>query len=79
MRPTYRLIPQPNPKRTKALLSSLQSHYSYLDSFDQQGSKKGKKDSGSAQQGGETPGEYAALLEQEQWPFILTEQFQVAV
>ncbi|PWN89151.1 putative VMA5-H+-ATPase V1 domain 42 kd subunit, vacuolar [Acaromyces ingoldii] len=68
---------RPNPKRTKALLSSLQSHYAYLDNFDKQQSKKGSKD--SAAQGGEAPGEYAALLEQEQWPFILTEQFQVAV
>lgn len=63
---------RPNPKRTKALLATLVSHYAYLD-----GAKRSKKnnDTGS----GEAPGEYAQLLEEEQFPFVLTEQYMVPV
>lgn len=73
----HRLQPlflQPNPKRTKALLSTLVSHYDYLASSSSDKTKKSDT-AGS----GETPGEYTALLEQEEWPFVLTEQFLVAV
>lgn len=67
---------KPNPKRTKALLSALVSHYSYLAKSATDKKRKGNNSSAS---GGEAPGEYAALLEQEEWPFVLTEQFLVAV
>jgi V-type H+-transporting ATPase subunit C len=53
-------------------LATLVSHYAYLD-----GAKRSKKnnDAGS----GEAPGEYAQLLEEEQFPFVLTEQYMVPV
>lgn len=70
----FGVVVKPNPKRTKALLSTLTSHYSYLAP-----SKTGDAKQNSSAGLSDAPGEYAALLEQEQWPFVLTEQFLVAV
>ncbi|PWY96985.1 putative VMA5-H+-ATPase V1 domain 42 kd subunit, vacuolar [Testicularia cyperi] len=57
---------RPNPKRSKALLATLNSHYAYLATYQGSGPV-------------EAPGEYAHLLEEEQFPFVLTEQYMVAV
>ncbi|KAJ1018031.1 hypothetical protein NDA16_004900 [Ustilago loliicola] len=67
---------RPNPKRTKALLATLESHFGYLESYDSSGKAKGKKDQGNV---GDAPGEYAQLLEEEQFPYVLTEMYMVAV
>lgn len=67
----FGIVVKPNPKRTKALLSSLTSHFSYLET-------SGKKGKGNSSGNDDAPGEYAAYLEQEQYPFVLTEQFLVA-
>ncbi|EST08592.1 ATPase, V1 complex, subunit C [Kalmanozyma brasiliensis GHG001] len=70
---------RPNPKRTKALMTTLQNHFEYLESYDQSG-KKGKKKKGQQEASADNaPGEYAQLLEEEQFPFVLTEQYMVAV
>ena len=75
---------RPNPKRTKALLATLNSHYAYLagaegsgPSARRNGAKK--KKSSSSNQNTEAPGEYAQLLEEEQFPFVLMEQYMVTL
>lgn len=81
----FAVVVRPNPKRTKALLTTLVNHYAYLESYNQSGSdangknkqhKKKKQD--AAANAGDAPGEYAQLLEEEQFPFVLTEQYMVA-
>ena len=76
----FGVVVRPNPKRSKALMGALQSHYAYLESYNQSGRDAGKrkkknKDEANA---GDAPGEYAQLLEEEQFPFVLTEQYMVA-
>jgi V-type H+-transporting ATPase subunit C len=66
---------KPNPKRTKAVLSTLVNHYDYLAGSGTDKKKQGKGGGTTS----EIPGEYASLLEQEEWPFVLIEQFLVAV
>ena len=68
---------RPNPKRTKALLATLVGHFSYLESYNESG-RKGKNGKKKDDVAGEAPGEYAQLLEEEQFPFVLTEQYMVA-
>ncbi|PWN53907.1 putative VMA5-H+-ATPase V1 domain 42 kd subunit, vacuolar [Violaceomyces palustris] len=68
---------RPNPKRTKALLAALTSHYAYLAQYGSSSKVQGKKSKGSGQDV-EAPGEYAQLLEEEQFPFVLMEQYMVA-
>lgn len=63
---------KPNPKRSKAALSALSSHYAYLSSYEGKKAKKGQAD-------GETPGEYAALVEAETYSFVLEEVPRVAI
>ncbi|SNX87691.1 probable VMA5 - H+-ATPase V1 domain 42 KD subunit, vacuolar [Melanopsichium pennsylvanicum] len=73
---------RPNPKRTKALLQTLVQHYAYLESYNQSGNESGKNGNKKKKQeanAGDAPGEYAQLLEEEQFPFVLTEQYMVAV
>ncbi|KAJ9475277.1 V-type proton ATPase subunit C [Pseudozyma hubeiensis] len=70
---------RPNAKRSKALMATLQSHFKYLEGYNESG-KKGKKKSSKGDAGvGDAPGEYAQLLEEEQFAFVLTEQYMVAV
>lgn len=69
----FAVVVKPNPKRTKALLSALNAHFDYLAPKDKR--KRGQAGGGDAP--GDAPGEYAALLEQEQYPFVLMEQFLV--
>ncbi|TKY90252.1 hypothetical protein EX895_000250 [Sporisorium graminicola] len=68
---------RPNPKRTKALMTTLVNHYAYLESYGQSGNAKGKKKNSDGN-AGDAPGEYAQLLEEEQFPFVITEQYMVA-
>ncbi|KAN0060599.1 Vacuolar ATP synthase subunit C [Thecaphora frezii] len=70
---------RPNPKRTKALLATLNAHYSYLEGHEGSGpsSKRGGKSKSNNQV--EAPGEYAQLLEEEQFAFVLMEQYMVAI
>ncbi|KAI3613313.1 hypothetical protein CBS9595_004146 [Malassezia furfur] len=65
---------RPNARRTKQLLKSLVSEYAYLDEY--LGKERTAKDSAPTQ---ETPGEFANLLEQEVYPFVLTEQPMILV
>ncbi|KAK0522401.1 Vacuolar ATP synthase subunit C, partial [Tilletia horrida] len=69
----------PNPKKAKNLLTTLNSHFAYLAAH--QGKSKGGNDGGAS--GGapdaETPGEYLQLLEDEVYPFVVVEQYRVAV
>ena len=78
----FAVVVRPNPKRTKALLSTLQSHYAYLDTYNQStrpaAKSRSKAKSNSEPSLGDAPGEYAQLLEEEQFPFVLTEQYMVA-
>ncbi|SPC66370.1 probable VMA5 - H+-ATPase V1 domain 42 KD subunit, vacuolar [Ustilago sp. UG-2017b] len=62
---------KPNPKRTKALLGTLKSHFAYL-----QRASDGKRNEGNV---GDAPGEYAQFLEEEQYPFVLVEMLMVPV
>ncbi|KAL9939601.1 hypothetical protein V8E36_001418 [Tilletia maclaganii] len=69
---------KPNPKKTKSLVATLNSHFAYLAAH--QGKQKGDV---SVNTGGpadaETPGEYLQLLEDEVYPFVVVEQYRVAV
>lgn len=69
---------RPNAKRTKALMATLQSHYAYLETYNQSGKSKPNKKKASEANAADAPGEYAQLLEEEQFPFVLTEQYMVA-
>lgn len=77
----FAVVIRPNPKRTKALLATLKAHFGYLESYNSGGAKGkgGKKKSGQEANVGDAPGEYAQLLEEEQFPFVLTEMYMVAV
>lgn len=72
----FGVVVKPNAKRTKALLAALNGHYKYLESYNESGAKGKKKSKESG--GAEAPGEYAQLLEEEQFPFVLVEQYMVA-
>ena len=74
--PNYAVsILRPNARRTKQLLKSLVSEYAYLDEY--LGKERSAKHDAPATQ--ETPGEFANLLEQEVYPFVLTEQPMILV
>lgn len=75
----FAVVVRPNPKRTKALLSTLIGQYRYLESYGQNGGgKKNNRKNKEEANAGDAPGEYAQLLEEEQFPFVLTEQYMVA-
>ncbi|SPO32797.1 probable VMA5 - H+-ATPase V1 domain 42 KD subunit, vacuolar [Ustilago trichophora] len=74
----FGVVVRPNAKRTKALLTTLIGQYRYLDSYAQNGGSKNSNKNNEAN-AGDAPGEYAQLLEEEQFPFVLTEQYMVAV
>lgn len=61
---------KPNPKRTKVLLMTLTKHFEYLST-----STDKKKPISET----EAPGEYAQLLEETEYPFVLSENYMVAV
>lgn len=63
---------QPNPKRSKALVSTLASHYAHLAAYDKRQSKGGNSGNGGLNDG-EVPGEFASLVEAEYYPFVLEE------
>lgn len=63
-------IIEPAPKKAAALIKSLTSHYSYLGEFL---SKHDRRNTDTATHA-DTPGEFVNLLEQEVFPFVLTEQ-----
>ncbi|WFD34860.1 Vacuolar ATP synthase subunit C [Malassezia cuniculi] len=68
----FGLIIRPNARRLKALVGSLAGHYSGLSEYMSRRDKNGE--SATHQ---DTPGEYANLLEQEVFPFVLTEQLRL--
>ncbi|KAE8231661.1 hypothetical protein CF326_g3320 [Tilletia indica] len=65
---------KPNPKKTKNLISTLNSYFAHLAPH--QGKQKGDD---VATTDAETPGEYLQLLEDEVYPFVVVEQYRVAV
>ncbi|CEH15454.1 vacuolar h-atpase v1 subunit c [Ceraceosorus bombacis] len=62
---------KPNPKRSKALVATLASHYAHLAAYDKRQSKS--KSGGGGVNDGEVPGEFASLVEAEYYPFVLEE------
>lgn len=73
----FALTIRPNPKRSKALLATLSSHFAYLAAYDS--SNPGKKKKKQDTQMVEAPGEYQQLLDEEQFAFVLMEQYMVAL
>lgn len=67
----FALLIRPNARRFKTLVDSLVSHYAGLCEYL---SRRDAKGDTSAHQ--DTPGEFANLLEQEVFPFVLTEQLR---
>lgn len=67
------VVLRPNARRAKQLLKSLTSEFACLSEY--LGRDREAKDPGTH----EAPGEYAALLEQEVYPFVLTEQPMILV
>lgn len=68
----FGVIIRPNPRRIKQLVNSLVSHYDSLSEYLSERDTKGP----AVHQ--DTPGEYANLLEQEVFPFVVTEQLRIA-
>ncbi|WFD24786.1 Vacuolar ATP synthase subunit C [Malassezia equina] len=72
----FTVVLEPTPRKAKTLLTSLTSQYSYLDEY-LSSTEKGRAADAQAHQ--DTPGEFANLLEQEVFPFVLTEQPMITV
>ncbi|KAK0543912.1 Vacuolar ATP synthase subunit C [Tilletia horrida] len=64
---------KPNPKKAKALVTTLNSHFAHLAAH--QGKQKGEISSGGPSDA-ETPGEYLQLLEDDVYPFVVVEQYR---
>lgn len=65
-------VVKPNRKRLNPLRTALSTHFEGLEGAGKLKSGSGKgKDNGGA--GGEVPGEYAQMLEEEQLPFVCVE------
>ncbi|KAL4400533.1 Vacuolar ATP synthase subunit C [Malassezia pachydermatis] len=73
----FAAIVEPTPRKAKTLLNSLVSHYKYLHEFIAQSEKRPTDNAASAHQ--DTPGEFVNMLEQEVFPFVLTEQPMITV
>lgn len=71
----FTAIIRPSARKIKTLLATLNAQFSYLDHF----LAKAEKGKGTDTAHHDTPGEYANLLEQEVFPFILVEQPMISV
>ncbi|KAK0546113.1 Vacuolar ATP synthase subunit C [Tilletia horrida] len=67
---------KPNPKKAKALVTTLNSHFAHLAAH--QGKQKGEISAGGPSDA-ETPGEYLQLLEDDVYPFVVVEQYRPAL
>ena len=68
-------VVRPTPRKAKTLLKSLVEFYGHLAEYmSRRDSGKGSSDAAPHQ---DTPGEYAHLLEQEVYPFVLTEHLMI--
>ncbi|WFD28492.1 Vacuolar ATP synthase subunit C [Malassezia nana] len=72
----FTFVIEPTPRKAKTILTSLTNHFSYLDEYLSR-AEKGRAADTQAHQ--DTPGEFANLLEQEVFPFVLTEQPMITV
>ncbi|SHO79857.1 Similar to S.cerevisiae protein VMA5 (Subunit C of the V1 peripheral membrane domain of V-ATPase) [Malassezia sympodialis ATCC 42132] len=72
----FTVVIEPTPRKAKTILTSLTSHFGYLDEYL---SRTEKGHAADAQAHQDTPGEFANLLEQEVFPFVLTEQPMITV
>lgn len=66
---------RPDAKRAKSLLKSLTTFYTHLNEYLSRRDNLQRQNDTSAHH--DTPGEYANLLEQEVYPFVLTEQLMI--
>lgn len=71
----FAAVVRPNPRRVKQLIKSLVAEFSHLSEYMSKSDQNGEE----APTTHETPGEYANLLEQEVYPFVLTEQPMITV
>lgn len=67
---------EPTPRKAKTIIKSLVNQFSYLNEYI---SSKEKNAPAPSTQQHETPGEFVNLLEQEVFPFVLTEQSMIIV
>lgn len=72
----FTVVIEPTPRKAKTILTSLTSHFGYLDEYLSR-TETGRAADAQAHQ--DTPGEFANLLEQEVFPFVLTEQPMITV
>jgi len=69
-------VVEPTPRKAKAIIKSLVRQFDYLNEYI---SSQETKPADASTQQNETPGEFVNLLEQEVFPFVLTEQPMITV